>query len=248
MAGQTRVDQVPISQYGGRQATRSEHLTTVLKYVGFRKWEPLDVSWLEPWLLERALEHDRERVLLALTCQKLHQERIVRPAISTLERLVGSMNELAYRETHRRLTPLLTLERCAQLDALLPVDQTLKMSRHRWLAQPATLNNIAEINSALAKLAYVRALDVAAWEVAGLHPNRQARLALIARSRSHHLERMPAHKRYVILVAFLGESLLTLTDEVLSMFDGYWEHSLAKARCKYDQYQQRVASAKDTAL
>lgn len=58
-------------------------------HVGYRKWEPMDAVWLEPWLLERALEHDEERVLLPMTCLKLRQERIVRPAISTLERLVG---------------------------------------------------------------------------------------------------------------------------------------------------------------
>lgn len=235
--------------YGHRQATRSEHFSAVLGHVSYRKWEPMDAVWLEPWLLERALEHDGERVLLTMTCLKLRQERIVRPAISTLERLVGGMNELAHRETYRRLMPLLLPEVCQQLDALLLPDNSLKISPLRWLSQPAALNNPAEIIGTLAKLTYLQTLNISSWPIDSLHPNRQKRFAKLARIRStYHLERLPAYKRYPILVAFLRESLLTLTDDVLSMYDAFWEHSFAKARREYEQYQQRVASAKDTAL
>lgn len=100
VAGQQRVEPDHLKEYGARQPTRSEHFTAILKHLGFRKWEPLDVAWLEPWLLERALEHDGERVLLEMTCLKLRQACGIRPAIGTLERLVGGMNELAYQETY----------------------------------------------------------------------------------------------------------------------------------------------------
>ena len=67
----------------------------MLSHLGFRKWEPLDAAWFGPWLVERALEHDGDRVLLAMTCLKLHQGHIARPAIGTLERLVGGISDLA---------------------------------------------------------------------------------------------------------------------------------------------------------
>ena len=249
VASQVRVEPLRLGEYGHRQQTRSDHLTAVLRHLGFRKWEPLDITWLEPWLLERALEHDGERLLLAMTVQKLQQERIVRPAVMTLERLVGGMSELAYQETYQRLSTLLTDEVRSQLDGLLQPDSTLRITRHRWLMQVASVSNPAAIQTALDKLRYLDELGVPAWDVSRLHPNRQKRLTLIARNRSNrHLERLPTHKRYAVLVAFLRESLLTLTDEVLSMFDAYWEHSLAKARREHDLYQQEVASAKDTAL
>jgi len=238
-----------LSSYGGRQPTRSEHFTAILRHLRFRKWEPMDAARLEPWLLVRALEHDEERVLLAMTCLKLRQERIVRPAISTLERLVGGMNELAYQETYRRLTALLTDGTKIKLDALLELDLDLGTTRHRWLIQEAKLSNPSAINSTIDKLSYLTDLGVAAWDTDSLPPSRQRRLALLARNRSNrHLERLPDYKRYAVLVSFLRESLLTLTDESLSMFDAYWENSLAKARRDHDQYQQQVTSAKDTAM
>lgn len=249
VAHQQRVEPGHLNEYGARQPTRSDHFTAILKYLHFRKWEPLDVAWLEPWLLERAMEHDGERVLLEMTCLKLRQVCIIRPAISTLERLVGGMNELAYRETYRRLETLLTTDLKTQLDALLEVDPKLGGTRHRWLAQAATLTNPSAITMTVDKLTYLTKLGVPTWDTTSLPPNRQKRLALLARNRSNrHLERLPAHKRYAVLVAFLRESLLTLTDDVLSLFDEYWEHSLAKARRDYDQYQQQATAAKDTAM
>ncbi len=139
-----------------RPNTRGDHLSAILTHLTFRRWEPLDAVWLEPWLLERALEQDRERQLLTITCLKLQQEKILRPAINTLERLVGSLSELAYQETYRRLNALLTPDLCHRLDQLLTVGEVLTITRHRWLVQTATSNNPVAIRVALDKLKYLR--------------------------------------------------------------------------------------------
>lgn len=232
-----------------RPNTRTGHLLTILTHLAFRRWEPLDATWLEVWLLERALEHDDERLLLAMTCQKLRQQKILRPAITTLERLIGSMNELAHQETFRRVQFLLTDPLKRQLDELLTVDSALQISRHRWLIQPAVTNNPLAVNNTIDKLKFLDKLGVIHWNLTHLPLNRRKRLTLIARSRSNrYLERLPDYKRYSILLVFLRESWYTLTDDVLTMYDGYWEHSLARARRAYEEYQQRVAANKDRAL
>ena len=192
VATQVATEAAHLLHYGARQQTRSDHLLAVLRHLGFRKWEPLDAAWFEPWLVERALEHDDDRVLLAMTCLKLHQACIARPAIGTLERLVGGISDLATQETYRRLAPLLTDEVRRQLDALLLPEAGRNLTRHRWLVQPATVSNPAAIVTALDKLRYLDGLGVASWDVSQLHPNRQKRLALLARSRSNrHLEAIP---------------------------------------------------------
>ena len=45
---------------------------------------------LGDWLVERALEHDRPIVLFRLMCDHLKAERIVRPGVTVLERLVAT--------------------------------------------------------------------------------------------------------------------------------------------------------------
>ena len=70
VAGQLALDTAVLTRYGEREATRSEHLHTILLYLKRRRWQPLiDIVPLERWLLERALEHDNERVLLEMACE-----------------------------------------------------------------------------------------------------------------------------------------------------------------------------------
>jgi len=52
---------VDLVGYGSREATRTAHLQAALQHLGWSKWTSLEQGWLEPWLLERALEHDNER-------------------------------------------------------------------------------------------------------------------------------------------------------------------------------------------
>ena len=53
-----------LTEYGNRQATRSTHLQQILKYLNYRRWQPIvDEPIIEKWLIERGMEHDNERWL-----------------------------------------------------------------------------------------------------------------------------------------------------------------------------------------
>lgn len=74
------------------------------------------------WLVERALEHDKPTLRLQLACDELRRERIVRPGLTRLERLVATARQQAHEETFCRLGALLTVERHTWLDGLLRPD------------------------------------------------------------------------------------------------------------------------------
>ena len=71
------------------------------------------------WLLARALEHDKPSLLFQLACEHLHAEKIVRPGVTRIERLVMEARERGHRETFRRLGIFFTEEQLVQLDQLL---------------------------------------------------------------------------------------------------------------------------------
>ena len=48
-----------LKTYGDREQTRTDHLTKILDYLGFRKASSEEFENIEKWLLERALEHDK---------------------------------------------------------------------------------------------------------------------------------------------------------------------------------------------
>src|SRR2546428_7683655 len=99
-----------LKQYGTRPQTRTDHLQEILSYLEFREASASDLQALAAFLLERALEHDKPIALFQMACQHLTSERIVRPGVTTLERIVITAHEQAERETYRRLEPLLTEE------------------------------------------------------------------------------------------------------------------------------------------
>jgi len=93
-----------LEKYGSRQPTRSFHHGQILKFLNFKKWQPLDEPFLEQWLVGQGMEHDNERWLLERFFWKLHEEKILRPAIGTLERIIGSIGERLHEETYERLS------------------------------------------------------------------------------------------------------------------------------------------------
>ena len=145
--GMTEFDKNLLNDYGQRAMSRSFHLQQILKYLQYRRWEPImDEPAIEKWLIERGMEHDNERWLLDKLCQKLHHDKILRPAIGTLERIVGSISERLNEETYQRLAFLLTPELQEKLDKILELDKTLKMPIHRWLCLQPTSNTAKSIN------------------------------------------------------------------------------------------------------
>ena len=159
-----------LAAYGHRIHTRTTHLQQVQAYLGFSPALPLDFEALTNWLVDRALEHDKPTLLLQLACDKLRRERIVRPGVTRLERLVAAAREQAQAETFQRLMPLLTPPRQHWLDALLEPEPALGRTRLTWLRQEATSHAASQLLATLEKITFLLAAGVAQWTLAGLTP------------------------------------------------------------------------------
>lgn len=238
-----------LPQYGQRIKTRTDHLNTILKYLGFRRWQPMDELWLAPWLLNKGMEHDNESVLLQQVCLKLGQEKIFRPSIGTLERMVGSLDEQLHQETYRRVSVLLTEELKTGLTQILELDDIRGITGHRWLCQVPTSNTPRAINQTLEKITFLKSLNVHEWDLSEISLNRRKRLAQIARNVSNkYLQRLNTTRRYPILICFLFESLMDTNDKVLEMFDDYWEHIVNGSKKELDMHQQSMFKSKNQAM
>jgi TnpA family transposase len=217
--------------YGEREQTRSDHLVQVMRYLGFRRATPLDLMALEAWLLERALEHDKENHLLRAALDRLRWDFIVRPGLSSLERLVSAARQGARVVTYQHLSPLLTQERKAFLDTLLITPEGERLTPLGRLQTLPTEANAAQLNDALDKIRFLQEASVPDWNVSTINPNRLKMLAAKGyKGNNQSLQRTAALQRYPILVAFLHESLLNLTDAVLDLVcDFLWaKHGDAK--------------------
>jgi TnpA family transposase len=220
VARQLGVSPEALKQYGTRPQTRTDHLQEILSYLEFREANTTDLQALAVFLLERALEHDKPIVLFQIACEYLKSERIVRPGVTTLQRMVITAREQAERETYHRLQPLLTEELRARLDQVLVPDTTIKRTPLVWLRQGAVSFSPTAIVGEIEKLSYVRSLGIERWDLSALTPNRRKFLSQVGKkSTNQALQRTPPERRYPILAAFLRQVAEELIDEVIDLFD-----------------------------
>lgn len=57
-----------LKAYGGRERTLREHQSSAAQQLGFRRASPLDLTDLEQWLVQRALEYDKPKLLNPSSC------------------------------------------------------------------------------------------------------------------------------------------------------------------------------------
>jgi TnpA family transposase len=228
--------------YGQRAHTRRDHLQDIQAYLGFREAGPVDLRVLAEWLVERALEHDRPSLLFRLACEHLHAAKIVRPGVTRLERMAATARQRAQRATLRRLAPLLTEACRTLLDHLLIPEETTGRTPLTWLRQGATANSPTAILTALEKVACLRGWGVDRWDLSSLTPNRVKFLAQLGRKTTNQaLQRAPEERRYPILLAFLHQSLVDITDEAIDLFDGCLAETAARAGRELDEFRKAAA-------
>lgn len=179
-----------------------------------------------------------------MAAEKLHSDKIVRPGVTVLERIVASARERAYKETLHKLQPLLSARRKAWLDGLLAPDESLGRTRFEWLKGRARGNTPKAVLSAVARITYLREQGIAEWNLSAINLNRRKFLARLGKKASSWaLGRAPDYRRYPILAAFLQQTLEELIDEILDLFDRYLADADSTARQKLEEFRRSTARA-----
>jgi len=249
VARQIGVDPEKLSSYGMRAQTRTDHLLNIMEYLGLRKATPTDLNELHSWLLDRALEHDRPTVLLQMLCEKIYRDKILRPGVTILERLVTSARNEAHQVTFRFMEHLLTPERRVLLDSIIVHDERRFRTLLTWLRQSAASNSPRSILATLDKLARLKEWAVDTWTLEDINPNRLKYLAQIGRRSSNQaLQRMGEERRYPILLAFLHQSVVDITDEAIDMFDRCLADAYARAGHDLKDFRNNVARSTNEKL
>ena len=183
---------------------------------------------------------------MRLAAEKLKTERIIRPGVSRLERMVAAARGRTDEVTHRALSGLLDGATRVRLDSLLEVDASLSppRTRHAWLKEGSTSNTPKAIADQIEKLAFLRGLGADRFDVSGVNPNRLRFLAGLGRRHTNQaLGRFDPRRRHPILVAFVSDAHAETTDEVADLFDACLGHADARARHELDEFRKGSARA-----
>ena len=175
-----------------------------------------------------------------MACQRLYAQKVLRPGVTTLERMVVTARGQAQEETYRRLAFLISEKNKDLLDNLLIPNE--KRTPIFWLRQGATANTPRSILEATQKLNFLHAGGVDQWDLSSINPNRQKFLAQIGRrSTNQALQRMDQKRRFPILISFLRQSLEDIIDELVDVFDRCLTDCYARARNELKEFHQAIA-------
>lgn len=234
-----QVDADPdLTGYGDRSRTRADHGRRAHQHLGYQRATPHRLEQLEVAMVEQAAARARPSVLLADACEQLLRERIVRPGLTVLERMVLRARQVAEDRAFAALAPL--VERLRQrLDAVVLPDYDLGTTPFAWLRERARTNSPQAIQDMLDKHQWLVDLGVQTWDLTGVHPNRVRHLARIGRTAdSQMIQRMPAPRRGAVLVAHLRQALVDITDELMDMFGQCLTETRGRARRALQEHRR----------
>jgi TnpA family transposase len=242
VAEQIDADAGALTAYAQREQTRTDHLQKIMDYLSYRKTTPEDLELLSGWLMERALEHSKPILLFYMVCERLYAEKIIRPGVTTIERMVVTAKQQAHEVTYQRLSSLFTDGQRAFLDNLLISDVATGRTPLFWLRREATSNTPGFILKTIEKLVFLRQKGVEDWDLSCINPNRQKSLAQIGRKSTNQvLQRLAPQQRYPILIAFLRQSLEDVIDELVDLFDRCLAECNSRSKRSLEEFQLSIA-------
>ena len=108
MAQQLNISPNAWESYGLREITRREHLIELQQRFGFQTFSHLNYQSYVNYLTELALDTDKGILLAEQFVNHLRSQRILLPAINTLEQICAESIIRANKELYERLTIDLT--------------------------------------------------------------------------------------------------------------------------------------------
>jgi TnpA family transposase len=220
VAEQLQVEPEVLADYAMRGPTRYEQLDALRDAFGFTPLgKPLRTT-LQEWLLPVALTTTSGATLARVLLDECRRRRIIVPGISSVERMVAQALLDAERRIAEHLTQGLSGEQCNLLDALLLPRTGTNLSGLSWVRQPPGKPGRKMFAIVIERLTLLRAIGIDPDIAASVHPERLRRLCQEgARLTAQHVRTLQAARRRATLVATVLETVVTLTDDAVLMFD-----------------------------
>lgn len=151
-----QINDVDPGRLAPERHARAAQLAAGMAIADFRGWRAGDHDRLRTWLRERALEHEGPLGLLRDAVEALRRERILRPGLTVMERLVATAREDAEAEIYQRAQPVITARLAEAFDELVRVPDGGGAAAVKAFGQET--RSVSRIGEPLERLTRLRAL------------------------------------------------------------------------------------------
>jgi TnpA family transposase len=222
--------------YAVRDSTRREHLAEIMAAGGYAMFSRGVAHEMVSFLAAAAQTIVRPGQLAGILVEELRRRRVLLPSVLVLEAVIRRGRQRAEALAHGVLTDGLDGAARAQLDGLLAVRPTGKLTWLGWLRNAPQSPAVSNVSKLLDRLAHVRSLSIDRFRAAALPTAAFERLAdEAARLAVQHLAGLNHARRHAVLAAAVIALEAALTDAVLVMFGKLMAQYGRAAARKFDE-------------
>ena len=226
------------------------HAQRAREHLGWHRCTADVERSLADWLKSLAEEHDQGSVLLNATLRHLYQEKIARPGLTRLERLIETARVTVRDEIIQAINSQLTQEQKKLLDELVTVPAGETRSPLQRFKETPPKATRPHLRAVLEKIRTIHAIELDRLDLSSVHPNRVKLMAQRTRRRENwSTARLKPDHRYPLLVCFLDQTLPILLDQAVQMHGKAVQNIFYQSEKKRDeQVAQRGRILNDKVL
>lgn len=199
-----------------RKMTDLDHERRLRDYLGFSTFDGEMRLVLEKWLTEQAAQGLLADELLDGAERFLRQERVVRPARSTLERMIGAISARSEEARFAAITDRLSRKQCEAIDELLETNnhRSILLQLKQYPPEPRP----DAINAYLDRAETLHSVGAGEIDLSGFRREVVIHFAdLVRRYDADRLKRLVPPKRYAMVACFLAEANKSVLDHLVEM-------------------------------
>lgn len=220
VARQLSLGSVLFVSYAQRDETRRAHLVEIQTRQGYQPFNRELYREFAAWLLPFTFTTGKGPALVAILLDELRTQNVILPSMPVIERLCSEVRASAQRQLWEKLTEGLSSLQCEALDKLLTIRTDSGQTWLSWLRQSVYAATPGNFPKLIERLKHVRAIGIELERATRVHQNYWIKLAREGgQSTAQHLADFEPLRRHATLTAVALESMSTLTDEALNMFD-----------------------------
>ncbi|MEH7514912.1 Tn3 family transposase [Gottfriedia acidiceleris] len=231
-----------LSLYPQRENTLWDHLKEIRSEYDFVTFTLKEYRMTFKHLHQLALENGDAIHLLHECIDFLRKNRIILPAITTLERMVWEARAMAEKKLFNTVSQSLTNEQKEKLEEIITSQHPSESNKTilGWLKEPPGHPSPETFLKIIERLEYIRGIELDTVKISHLHRNRLLQLSRLgSRYEPYAFRDFQENKRYSILTVYLLHLTRELTDKAFEIHDRQILSLLSKGRKAQEEIQKQ---------
>lgn len=231
-----------ISLYPQRENTLWDHLKELRSEYDFVTFTLREYRIAFKHLHQLAFENGDAIHLLHECIDFLRKNKIILPAITTLERMVWEARAMAEKKLFNTVSQSLTNEQKGKLEEIITSQHPSESNKTilGWLKEPPGHPSPETFLKVIERLEYIRGMELETVQINHLHRNRLLQLSRLgSRYEPYAFRDFQENKRYSILTVYLLHLTQELTDKAFEIHDRQILSLLSKGRKAQEEIQKQ---------